>query len=44
MMLDYDKFSSILTFITVNTIEKAKSFSGLYTSDKVEGFQFLFEY
>lgn len=43
-MLNYDKFSSILTFIAVNTIGKAKIISGIYTSDKVEGFQFSFEY
>lgn len=43
-MLEYDKFSSMLTFITVNTIRKARIFSGIYTSDEVEGFQFLFEY
>lgn len=42
-MLEYDKFGSILTFITVNTIVNARIFSGIYTSDKVEGFQFLFE-
>lgn len=43
-MLEYDKFSSILTFITANTIGKARIFLGIYTSDKVEGVWFSFEY